>query len=436
MKIQAEVKEWVITDDGQLVQVAATKKHSKMKDEEVTDFLPNSYIFSNAKFMELHKDDFNEEIVDEKFPRYLEGKKPEQYKSTSFADKYFKSNKETPAKIIANIRRAHPVITDEEQTYNPFIQRANEFNKEYRQPAIDVIMKVSEFIKPEDGENIVYPESETNPQKFYYGGYSTKRESNKNFVPEKAFLGLDALFDAVSNRRNKKNYKKDLAEELKLGEEYRGRQIGHLDNQLASSSVGALANFMPTERREDIDLSQQKSDATYEADRFAKRMNPEQARNQSLAQANTFARFAPNNPGLGSVMSNAIASSNQVGADYNSRVADMDYRTGMAVSDMSRAEQEDSINNKFNYDSFKRRNQLEGVTGLTNAYTSYQSGLASLDPYVMQQMIKDREYQKYMQKKAMSHANNARYAQGIGDAAKAALAVSEKLGSAITGMGG
>ncbi|HPC34769.1 MAG TPA: hypothetical protein PLP73_03815, partial [Candidatus Absconditabacterales bacterium] len=301
---------------------------------------------------------------------------------------------------------------------------ANEYNKEYRQPAIDVIMKVSEFIKPEDnGENIVYAESETNPQKFYYGGFSTKRESNKNFVPEKAFLGLDALFDVFSNRRNKREYKRDLAEELRLGEEYRGRQVGHLDNQLASSSVGALANFMPTERREDIDLSEQKSSATYEADKFAKRMNPEQARNQSLAQANTFARFAPNNPALGSVMSNAIASANQVGADYNSSVADMDYRTGMAVSDMSRAEQEDSINNKFNYDSFKRRNQLEGVTGLTNAYTSYQSGLASLDPYVMQQMIKDREYQKYMQKKAMSHANNARYAQGIGDVFKAGAAV-------------
>jgi hypothetical protein len=42
-----------------LVQVAATKKHSKMKDEDqVTDYLPNSYVFSNAKFMELHKDDF------------------------------------------------------------------------------------------------------------------------------------------------------------------------------------------------------------------------------------------------------------------------------------------------------------------------------------------------------------------------------------------
>lgn len=422
MKIQTEKKEWVMMEDGQLVQVAANKKHSQMKDNVVTDYLPNAYVFSNAKYMELHKDDFNEEIVSEKYPRYLEGKKPEQYKSITFAERYFSKNKQTPAEIISKIQDVHPIITDNDQVYNPFIQRANTLNKEYRQPAIDTIIKVSEFIKPED-TNTVFPDTEKNPQKFYYGGFSSNKQSNKNFIPEKAFLGLNALFDYFSNKRNKKEYERELANELRLGDEYRVRQIGHLDNQLMSSSVGALANFMPTERREDINLSEQKASATYEADRFAKRMNPEQARNQSIAQANTFARFAPNNPALGSVMSSAIASSNQVGADYNSGIADMDYRTGMAVSDMGRAEMEDRINNKFNYDASKRRNNLEGVTDLTNSYTSYQSGLASLDPYVIRQQIKDREYQKYMQKKAMSQAANQRYAAGIGDAAKAFLAV-------------
>lgn len=425
MKIQAEVKEWVITEDGQLVQVAATKKHSKMKEDQVTDFLPNSYVFSNAKFMELHRGDFEDEIVDEKFPRYLEGKKPEVYKKTTFADKYFKADKETPAKIISNIRRAHPIITDEEQTFNPFIQRANDMNKEARQPAIETIMKVSEFIKPDMGDGTeVYADNETNPQRFYYGGYT------KNRVP-KAFAGLDMLFDAVSDRRNKKNYERELANETRLGLEYGDRQKGFLNNQFQSGLVAeGVTQALGTARKKDLNLSSQKADATYQGDKYSRRLagDTEQSRNLALSTAASFARNAGsgNMGAVGSMMAQGVDSANQIGSANTRSIADMDQRTGQLVSNMSLQEQEDARENEYAYEAGKIDKMSSGITNLHNGYSAYQSGLAGLDPYAITQMIKERERQRYEDAKNASYAKNTRYAKGIQDAIGAAASVATK----------
>jgi hypothetical protein len=263
-------------------------------------------------------------------------------------------------------------------------------------------------------------DDEKNPQRFYYGGYTKSK-------PPKAFLGLNALFDYFSNRRNKKQYDRDLVDALSEGDDYRDRQIKHVDNQLASSSVGALANFLPTERKEDINLSRQKSDASYNADRFSRRLmgDTEQGRNQALSSANTLMRYAgqQNMGAIGNMLAQGINSANQIGSTNNRTIADMDYRTGMSVSDMDREEQMDSIANKYNYDSLKRQNTIGGIQGLTDEQTAAQSAYASLDPYVIRQMIKDREFRKYMEKKAMSNAANQRYSDSIGDTITSAISV-------------
>jgi hypothetical protein len=282
-------------------------------------------------------------------------------------------------------------------------------------------MKVSEFIKPDtENDTEVYGDNEKNPQRFYYGGYTKSK-------PPKAFLGLNALFDYFSNRRNKKQYDRDLVDALSEGDDYRDRQIKHVDNQLASSSVGALANFLPTERKEDINLSRQKSDASYNADRFSRRLmgDTEQGRNQALSSANTLMRYAgqQNMGAIGNMLAQGINSANQIGSTNNRTIADMDYRTGMSVSDMDREEQMDSIANKYNYDSLKRQNTIGGIQGLTDEQTAAQSAYASLDPYVIRQMIKDREFRKYMEKKAMSNAANQRYSDSIGDTITSAISV-------------
>ena len=173
-QLQSEKGEWTMLPDGQLVQVAATKKHSQMKDDEVTDDLPDgSYIFSNAKYMKINKKDFVDVIVDAKSAEYKEGETPTAYKEFSFADKYFSGpNKQTPAEMVKRIQRVHKVINDEEQKYNPFIQKANQLNKENRQEAINIIMEVSESIKPPEDDGVeVYAESNANPAKFNYGGF-------------------------------------------------------------------------------------------------------------------------------------------------------------------------------------------------------------------------------------------------------------------------
>jgi hypothetical protein len=432
MKIQAETKEWVITEDGQLVQVAATKKHSKMKEDQVTDYLPNSYVFSNAKFMELHKGDFEDEIVDEKFPRYLEGNKPEIYKKITFAEKYFKADKETPAKIISNIRRAHPVITDEEQTFNPFIQRANDMNKEARQPAIETIMKVSEFIKPDTGDGSeIYPESEKNPQRFYYGGYT------RNSIP-KAFLGLDLLFDTISDSKNKKRYKKELANETDLVLKYGDRQKELLADQRNTGLLSVAADqALGSVKKDDLNLSSQKADATYQGDRYARRLagDTEQSRNLALRTAATMGRYlGSNNMGaVGSMVAQGIDSANQIGFANNRAIADMDQRTAEFVSNMSRQEQEDALNNKYAYELAKNEKMSRGITDVSNIGTAYTSGLASFDPYVLTQMIKERERQRYEDAKNASYAKNARYVKGIKDTIGAAASVAKK--AATMGMG-
>lgn len=174
MKLQSEVKEWTLLPDGQLVETAATKKHSGMDEDDITDNLPpDSYIFSNDKAMLLKKKDFEDIIVSESIPDYEEGKKPSKFKQNSFSSMYFNKNKHTPAEIIKNIQKTHAIITDEEQKHNPFIQLANTMNLEERIPAVELIKEISEHIKPVEEEEI---------QQYQYGGetYEQKKQRQRD----------------------------------------------------------------------------------------------------------------------------------------------------------------------------------------------------------------------------------------------------------------
>jgi len=186
-ELQAEKGEYVLLENGQLVQVAAKKPHKNMDSQEVTDVLGEGYIFSNTKSMSLNKKDFEDLIVSEEIPEYKEGQTPKKYSSKSYADLYFNKNTQTPAETARIVHKKHKVITDEGQKYNPFIQKANELNIENRTPYLEILKEVSETIKP-------YAEQEDSNslevvQQFKFGGntgskfFVDKKKSNSN-TPE------------------------------------------------------------------------------------------------------------------------------------------------------------------------------------------------------------------------------------------------------------
>ena len=298
-QIQAEKGEWTMLPDGQLVQVAATKKHSQMKDDEVTDdILDGSYIFSNAKYMKINKKDFVDVIVDAKSAEYKEGKTPTAYKEFSFADKYFSGpNKQTPAEMVKRIQRVHKVINDEEQKYNPFIQKANQLNKENRQEAINIIMEVSESIKPPEDDGVeVYAESNANPAKFNYGGFVGKKgiktKYNRNyqsggdifsgalggagagaklgsvipFAGPAVGAGIGALVGGFGSFFTGKGKKKEEEKRIKEMQALMQGQRDSLQKQRGISHLGTAAQIaMPTTKDDVADYTDiiQRSDNAY-----------------------------------------------------------------------------------------------------------------------------------------------------------------------------
>lgn len=154
MILQAERGEFVLLPNGELVQVAANKRHNKVDKDLITDDLPDqSYIFSDAKHMRLKKKDFEDLVINTQTPDYVEGEKPKQYKETNFAKEYITKQTETPASVIKTIQRKHKVLKQKELKDNPFIQAANKENIEGRAAAVNIVKEFSEDIKPADSDN-------------------------------------------------------------------------------------------------------------------------------------------------------------------------------------------------------------------------------------------------------------------------------------------
>lgn len=177
--IQTEKGEWTLLPSGELVKTAAKESHKTMDEYEVTDVLPESYIFSDDKEMKFNKKDFEEVVVQREIPEYRENKTPKKYSEKSFADLYFYKKKQTPAETIAKIQRKHKVITDEDSKHNPFIQKANQLNKENRAPAIELVIQQSEIKKAELDANdqveaMLEAEDDFQPTLYRKGGYTPK----------------------------------------------------------------------------------------------------------------------------------------------------------------------------------------------------------------------------------------------------------------------
>ena len=152
--LQAEKGEWLLTPEGSLVKTNAKQTHKNMDEELVTDYQPaESYIFSNDKEMVINKDFAKDIKYGLEYHKYEEGKSKDIPKELSF-DKFLNKKENTIAEIVGNIAKTYRVMDDRAHLDNPFIRRANEFNKETREKPIQIAIGLNELLKPEDANTM------------------------------------------------------------------------------------------------------------------------------------------------------------------------------------------------------------------------------------------------------------------------------------------
>ena len=184
---QAEVGEYILTPEGDLVKSNATKKHKDMDDDFITDFQPaktedspGSYIFSNDDKMKLKKKKFEDSVYGFEYFEYQSNKNGKPPKELTF-DQWFTKKENTPAEIAKNIDKKYPVLDllDKNIAYNPFIKKANQMNKETRSKPLAILQALNEVKKekitgePAELGNFKYGGYNKNPFKKQWGGAAT-----------------------------------------------------------------------------------------------------------------------------------------------------------------------------------------------------------------------------------------------------------------------
>lgn len=145
--IQTEVKETVVLPTGDLVKVNATKRHSRMTDDEVTDVVPEgSYILSQFGDTKIYKDEAKlipMEIKAEPYNLFRASSVP---KVKTLAD-LMNKNVMSPADLSRVIENRFKII----DSSDPFTQQTNEVNKYNRASYLQTIIQLSEYDKARKG---------------------------------------------------------------------------------------------------------------------------------------------------------------------------------------------------------------------------------------------------------------------------------------------
>lgn len=149
--IQTEKGEYISSPLGDIVKVAATKKHKNMEDDHVTDQTSEgNYVFSNDKNMTI-KDGKVGKVKLEDISMgyepiyYKEGelnKSPKEYTMEDYAPN---KNKYTFADYAGSLADSFPLTKREN---DPFAKRAQVENKLSRIPYLDKLIQLSETKRP------------------------------------------------------------------------------------------------------------------------------------------------------------------------------------------------------------------------------------------------------------------------------------------------
>lgn len=448
MKVQTEKNEWVLLPTGELVKVAAKKSHSKMSDEDITDDLPSeSYVFSNDKDMKLVKKDFSDLVVGTDVPKYKEGETPKAFKEYTFGDTYFSKDKNTPAELISNIRKKHPLILDEEQKYNPYIQLANTLNNEQRMLPVGLVLNVSEQLRKVNEqeenvgqgeimneENFQQEEEEEELSKFKLGGYTrrnpkklqsgglpsdfwnTQNDSNIGGILGNSISGAGAgaaigssfapgwgtaigaavgLGSGVYNTVQSNKEKRNRLGEIKSLYDSRNATSQRMDNVNNLTTLGKLA--LPSPTYDTIDYTPQTNRIEQTFDNIFR--NYDQRKQSALAgntaQGNTIMRNM-NSMGLSpsqasnfaaNISGQNIAQGNQVGLQYDNNKDNLTLQRTNMLNPLEIEMENDKVNKQNMQKQEEYNKYLQGINEFgTNQTASLarQDGL-NMDAYEMKQ---------------------------------------------------
>lgn len=172
MPIQAEKGEMITLPDGKIVKTLATKRHSQMHDDEVTDVLPvGSMIWSRDRQMMFDK---NEYIAGQRLGDISIGKTPISYSETEQQKpiedvKLFDNiskDKFTPAEYAKSLKRSMPLTDRENDAFAELSRRENTMQRLER---LSAFAELSMYKK--DQVELVEGLDEQKPlPKYQYGG--------------------------------------------------------------------------------------------------------------------------------------------------------------------------------------------------------------------------------------------------------------------------
>ena len=146
---QTESEEVLVLPDLSIIDTAATKKHGKMKKDQVTDYIPEGTYIGSAR-VKLKKKDADKIVISTTAVKYKEGEKPKEPKQYTLGDLFTKPTMSV-ADVIRQVAKKLPVI---DKPGDIMVGETNDLNKAQRIPYLQAIVGLAESQKSgKDTEN-------------------------------------------------------------------------------------------------------------------------------------------------------------------------------------------------------------------------------------------------------------------------------------------
>jgi len=219
--IQTEKKELIVLPTGDLVKVNASKRHSQMSDDEVTDIVPeNSYILSQFGSVDIYKSEADQiQMEVENKPYNMYGSNPTP-KVKTLGD-IMRKKVMKPADMARLVEQKYKIMDHDD----PFTIQTNAINKHRRGDYLQAIIQLSEYDKARKGiDNSIETQLSQNNQqppqmvasnggKVLRAGYNVPKAFNPlDLIGSLVSTGVDAYFTNKGMKESKRNMNNQLSD--------------------------------------------------------------------------------------------------------------------------------------------------------------------------------------------------------------------------------
>jgi hypothetical protein len=236
--IQTERDELIVLPSKDVVKVNATKRHSKMTDDEVTDIVPDgSYILSQYGDVDIYKEEADNYIIETKNKPYNLHQQ-NQPPSIKTLGSFMSKKKMKPADLARKILAKYKTVNLDD----PFVNDTNRANKFTASRYLDAIIELSELDKKRKGldENPEAQMYEQSPEMFARNGGKALKSSYKMPKYEAGAIAgaaaglLSGVLSAYTDSQNRKLLKQNTAASLADIANLSKRQMGYENLGLAA----------------------------------------------------------------------------------------------------------------------------------------------------------------------------------------------------------